>query len=146
VGRARPGERLRYALEERNGELELRLQEWNAARQMYELEFRALEIATRLQSDYVVHLEASQDFLRRQLLDEEQVRLGLSAELERLRVEAAELGRLRVEFAEVATLLRAVQSRRAYRYAAKMASVARKVLFPVLVVRRRLRARRARTA
>lgn len=148
VRRARPGERLLYALEERNAELELRLREWEATKQIYELEFRALEVGAHLQRGYSAHLEslvAERDFSR-SVLDQELV--GLRSELDRLRSEVAgllgEIGRLRSESAGLSAMLSAVQSRRAYRLVNRLVPVVRKVLAPLLALRRLVRRRLTR--
>jgi hypothetical protein len=136
VSRARPGERLDYVIQERNAELELRLREAEAVKQLYELEFRTLTIASRVNVGYLAYLEAAQDALQRQLGEEANARAGLLAEIERLRSEVA----------GVSTLLVAVQSRRAYRLVDRAVPVVRRVLFPALYVRRKLRALKVRHA
>ena len=136
VSRALPSERQLYVLEERNAELELQVREWEAARQLYELEFRALEIASRLNVGYVAHLEARQDVLQehQDVLQEQLAHeAGVRGDL------LVEINRLRAEVAEISARLHAVQSRRAYRFVNKAVPIVRKVLAPPLAVRRWIR-------
>jgi hypothetical protein len=140
VERARPEERLQYALRERNIELELRLREWEAAQSIYEMEFRTQEIAARVQISYVYELESQLEFSQhehhRRLEDEAEVRAGLLAEIDRLRVEVAGLY---AEVARLSGLLGAVQSRRAYRLINRVVPILRTVLYPAILARRVLR-------
>lgn len=138
VSRALPNERMRYVLEERNAELELRLREWGAAKQLYELEFRALEIAARVNVGYVAYLEARQDGLQVQLIQEQQQLAHEGAVRADL---LAEIDRLRGEIAQVSAHLHAVRSRRAYRLVDRAVPILRKILFPILAVRRWIRRR-----
>lgn len=143
VTRAHPGERLHYALEERNSELELQLREASAVKQLYELEFRALTIASRVNSSYLAYLEAAQDSWQRQLADEAHVRAGLLAEIERLRAEVAGASAL---LTAMQSRLTAVQSRRAYRLVDRAVPIVRRMLFPLLYLRRKMRALKRRHA
>ena len=133
VARPQPGERLRYVLEERVGELETRLRAADLAAEAHEREVRALQLEVALRAAYVSHLETVQGSLHEQLRAAGAERAGLVAELERLRAEVAQLG----------GTLEAMRRRRAYQLADRLARLVRRAARPLRAARRRARAVRA---